>query len=221
MEPVRDTATVVGEYKMYRRINIALNRKIMNACLTRDVVMASARLLSIARGENTLLFETEDETGILMDFALNDYRVDNRNTVEIYNDTIGGKDEIEKELLDAFIASSTSLFKITAISEEENTLFLSDLLTERDVSLLDIGLSTTSDPGFLLFVRLVHLKHFNMTSGVSFAFPGHLETYLLEKYTLLTRNVASDSESVKRFVSFYRLSKTKGIEVSYDVESFR
>ena len=221
MEPVRDTATRIGEYKMYRRMSIALLRKIMNACLTRDVVMASARLLSIARGENTLLFETEDETAILMDFALNDYTVNNRNTVEIYKDKIGGGNKIEKELLDAFIASNTSLFKITAISEEENTLFLRDLVNERDASLLDIGLSTTSDPGFLLFVRLVQLKHFNMTSGVSFAYPGHLVEYLLETYRLLSRNVASDSESVKRFVSFYKLSKTKGIEVSYDVESFR
>ena len=60
------------------------------------------------------------------------------------------------------------------------------------------------------------LADFNMTSGISFAFPSDLEGYLIRKYKKLTKKVESDSESVKRFVSFFMLSKTDGLEVKYE-----
>ena len=66
-----------------------------------------------------------------------------------------------------------------------------------------------------MFTRIVPLKDFNMTLGVSFVFPGTLEEYLLRKYKILGKKVKSSRESVKRFVAFHKLSKTKGIETMY------
>jgi hypothetical protein len=208
--------TIIEKYKTYRKIGMELNHKIMNACLDRDVLMKSARLLGIARGD-ILIFDSEDETSVLMDFALNDYRVNNKNIIEIYREKIGWQNEIEKDILDALLSSYTSLFKITSISEAENTLLLNDILNKRDnIELIDISFSKTAIPGLLLFTRLVSFKDFNMTSGVSFAFPGDLEGYLLRRYKKLSKKIRSDSDSIKRFVSFFRLNKTEGIEVRYE-----
>lgn len=207
--------TLIKKYKEYRRTGKRLNHKIMDACLSREVVMASAELLGILHGE-TLIFESEDETSVLMDFALNDYLVDNQNTIKLYRDTVGWKNEIEKEILDAHLASYTSLFKVTSISKGECTLLLNDLLNNKEgIQLIDIHLSRSGVPGILMFTRLICLKDFNMTSGVSFAFPGYLEQYLLRKYRVLSKKVKSDNEAVRRFVSFHNLSKRKGIEVEY------
>ncbi len=52
-----------------------------------------------------------------------------------------------------------------------------------------------------------------MSAGIMFAFYEELEKYLIKKYKLLRKKVRSDSEAVKRFVSFYKLSKEGGIEV--------
>ena len=208
--------TIIEKYKTYRKTGMKLNHKIMNTCLDRDVLMRSARLLGIARG-NTLIFDSEDETSVLMDFALNEYRVNNKNTIEIYRERIGWQNEIEKDILDALLSSYTSLFKITSISEAENTLFLNDILNKKDnIKLIDIAFSKTAIPGLLLFIRLVPFKDFNMTSGISFVFPGDLEKYLLRRYRKLSKKVKTDSESIKRFISFFRLSKTDGIEVRYE-----
>lgn len=208
--------TIIEKYKTYRKTGMKLNHKIMNTCLDRDVLMRSARLLGIARG-NTLIFDSEDETSVLMDFALNEYRVNNKNTIEIYRERVGWQNEIEKDILDALLSSYTSLFKITSISEAENTLFLNDILNKKDnIKLIDIAFSKTAIPGLLLFIRLVPFKDFNMTSGISFVFPGDLEKYLLRRYRKLSKKVKTDSESIKRFISFFRLSKTDGIEVRYE-----
>ncbi|RLF33140.1 MAG: hypothetical protein DRN07_03330 [Thermoplasmata archaeon] len=207
--------TIIEKYKTYRKIGMELNHKIMDSCLDRDVLMKSARLLGIARGK-TLIFDSEDETSVLMDFALNEYRVNNKNTIEIYREKIGWQNEIEKDILDALLSSYTSLFKVTSIYEAENTLLLNDILNKKDnLKLIDIAFSKTAIPGLLLFIRLIPFKDFNMTSGISFAFPGDLEEYLLRRYKKLSKKVKTDSESIKRFISFFRLSKTDGIEVGY------
>ncbi len=208
--------TLVKKYKAYRKIGRELNHKIMDSCLDRDVLMRSARLLGVARGD-TFVFDSEDETSVLMDFALNEYRVNNKNTIEIYREKIGWQNEVEKDILHALLSSYTSLFKVASISEAENTLLLNDILNKKDnMKIIDIAFSKTAIPGLLLFIRLIPFKNFNMTSGVSFVFSGDLEEYLLRRYKKLSKKVKSASDSIKRFVSFYKLSKTSGIEVRYE-----
>lgn len=208
--------TLIEKYKIYRKIGMELNHKIMKSCLDHDVLMKSARLLDIVRGD-TLIFDSEDETSVLMDFALNEYRVSNKNTIEIYREKIGWQNEKEKDILDALLSSYTSLFKVISISEAENALLLNDILNKKDnIKLMDIGFSKTAVPGLLLFTRLVPLKDFNMTSGVSFIFRGNLEKYLLRRHKKLINTIISDSDSIKRFVSFFRLNKIDGMEVRYE-----
>lgn len=208
--------TTVEKYKMYRKIGKELNHKIIDSCLDRDVLMKSARLLGIARGD-TLIFDSEEETSVLMDFALNEYRVNNKNTIEIYREKIGWQNEMEKDILDASLSSYTSLFKVISILEAENTLFLSDLINKKDnIKLIDIAFSKTAIPGVLLFIRLVAFKDLNMTSGISFVFPNNLEKYLLRRYKTLSKKIKSDSDSIKRFVSFFKLNKVDGMEVRYE-----
>ncbi len=206
---------LVEKYKKYRKVGMNLNNKIMETSLDHDIIMEAARLLGIARGENVLMFETEDESSVLMDFILNDYRVNSQSIIAIYRDKMGWENEIEKEILEALLSAYTSLFRITSISKGEK-IVLEDLINRKEgIELIDINLSKYGVPGLLLFTRIVPLKDFNMTSGVSFAFPGTLEKYLLKRYKILGKKVKSSRESVKRFVAFHKLSKTKGIETMY------
>jgi len=207
--------SLVDRYRMYREANRKLNHKVMKACLGRDVVMKSANLLGIAEGD-ALLFDSMDETDVLMDFALNDYRVDSRNAFRNYRQNYGGN-ELELDILDALLSSYTSLFKVTSVSRAQKLVFLNDILNNRKrIKLIDIALSETATLGMLLFIRLISFGDFNMTSGVSFAFPSDLEGYLVRKYMKLSKKIESDNESVRRFVSFFKLSKTDGLEVKYE-----
>lgn len=98
---------------------------------------------------------------------------------------------------------------------------MEDILNKKDnIPLMDIALSKTAVPGILLFTRLIPFKDFNMTSGAGFVFPGELEKYLLKRYKKLRKKVESDSESVKRFVAFHKLSKSSGLKVKYEAKGF-
>ncbi len=204
----------IEKYKKYRHAQRKLNQKILETGLTRDLILEGATLLNIVQGD-VLMFESEDESSVLMDFVLHDCKVNNKSIVETYREK-GGWNKIEKEILDALISSYTSLFRITSVSKKDSIVWLNDLLNEKDgIPLTDILFSKTAFPRALLFTRLVQFADFNMSSGVSFAFHGNLERYLLRQYKVLEEKVESDSESVRRFVAFHELSKMKGIDTQF------
>jgi len=206
----------VKKYKNYRKIGMKLNHKIMDKFLDRDTLHKSAKLLNIIQ-RGKFVFDSEDETSVLMDFALNDYRFVNKNVVERYRDKYGWKNKVEKDIFDALSNSYTSLFKITSISRHNNTLILKDILNKKDdIKLIDIAFSNTiSHSNYLLFTRILPFMDFNMTSGVSFIFPANMENYLIRQYKKKITKIKSNHEAIKRFVSFYQLNKKHGIDVSY------
>ncbi len=182
---------IIEKYQTYRKAGMELTHKIIHSCLDRDILMKSARLLGIVH-EDILVFDKMDEINVIMDFALHEYRVNNKNAVEIYREKTGFENEMEKEILDALLLSYTSLFKVASISSAENTILLNDILNKKDnIKLTDIAFSKT-------------------------AFPGGTEEHLLKRYTKLSKKIKSASESIKRFVIFFRLNKTYGIEVRFE-----
>lgn len=210
--------SIVQEYEAFRRASRELNSQVMEKSLSRKAIDRAGNLLGIVR-DNTFVFSDEDETSILMDFALHDCRDNGQNAFEVYRETVGWRNETEKAILDAFLASYSSLFRVTSVVEAEATMLLRDLLNQRDnLTLVDIGFSRTSNPGLLLFTRLVPFADdLNMTSGIALVFPSSVEAYLLRRYKRLARKVQAASDPVKRFVAFFELHQECGLPVRYEL----
>ena len=205
----------LATYKGYRKASRELMNKVMGPALSHDALDRSGKLLGISQ-RGVLVFDSEEEMTVLFDFALNDYRVRGKNAIELYAETKGPANEMEKQLLAGFASAYTSLFRVISISKADNSVLLRNLLTERnDVTLTDINLSRTAIPGLLLFLRLVPLRDFNMTSGFMFAFPGHLEGRLLAGYKRPVKKPELYGEARSRFVHFFKAHKTHGVEVRY------
>lgn len=204
----------VEKYLKYREAGKKLVGKIMKHALSKKALTESGKLLNIVlRG--VFVFSSEEEINVLADFALNEYRINKKNAVEIYREKIGGKNNLEKKILEALLSSYTSLFKVVSVSERESTLVLKDLLNQKEsIKLIDINFSKTATPGLLIFTRLVPFEEFNMTSGLIFVFPESAEKFLIERYRRLSERVKSDINlSMKRFIFFYNWNKTKGFRV--------
>lgn len=208
--------TLVEEYKTYRKIGVRLNQRIIKKYINRDILQTAGKLLDIVKGA-TFVFENEDESSVLMDFALNERINGRKNIIGICLEKNEWKNETEKRILENLLSSHTSLFKIVSISEEENTLILKDLLNKKEsITLVDINISKTTLPEMLLFIRIVPFSdEIHMTSGIGFGFAGNLEEYLFRRYKKLMKKVASDDESIKRFVSFFMLNRTDGVDFRY------
>jgi hypothetical protein len=191
----------------------------MDTTLDRAAIMHAARALGMKGPGDVVVFDNEDETSILMDCALYECKTKGKNAVVRYQEEIGGETEIERELLAAMVASSTSLFRIESVSRRTSSLSLVDLVNENQViTLMDLSLSGTGTTNYLLFFRPITLESFSMTSGVAFVFPGHLESRLLAHWRELgapgsrTKRQPPLSTSLLRYAAFFKLSKRMGVE---------
>jgi hypothetical protein len=136
-------------YERYRRAGQALNGKIIEAAVGKAAFDFAGRTLGIAHG-GVLVFDSEIETNVLMDFALYDYRVSGKNAVERYRKERGAENAVERELLAAMAAASLALFRVEAVARKSYSLTLLDLANpERRLALVDISLSQSLVPGVL------------------------------------------------------------------------
>lgn len=206
----------VSEYRKYREVSRKLNSKIMDLYLDRDILMRAIDLLGIEKEEGSTIFESEWELHILMDFAIHEIRKEGKTAVETYQEEVNPESEEEKRVLKAYLSSHTSLFRVKSIEGDESSLLLKDLLEGvEDAKLVDCSLSRSALPGHLLFTRLCPISSFNMTSGVEFAFPPQIENSLISDYKELKEEVDSEYSSVKKYASFFKLYRMRGVEVQY------
>ncbi len=207
------------KYDVYRKVSNDLINRIAGACLVGDSIGQCARMLGIRTRDGNLVLNTPSELGALMDFALNEHLIDStQNAMEYYRDNFGYANEMERKVLDAFIASQTSLFKIVSVFEEKNMLVLDNILKRvtpesKEICLIDRSLSSSATARMLLFTRLITFEQFAMTSGSGFVFRGEMEKYILRKYAQFN-STKSGTESKKRFVFFFKLNRTSGVSTS-------
>lgn len=209
----------LSKYKKYREVGKALNHKIIDRFISREIMLLSGKYLGLVSlvKKNALIFNNESETAALMDFAINEYKINGNGAVQLYKDSVMLENHFEADILEASLKSYTSLFKLTNIISQKNTLILSDLLNTNcdQIELIDIGLSQTATASFIIFLRIVPFADFNMSGGFGFAFHNDLAGYLIKEYKHVGKRVKSFSESLKRYVAFFKLYRRCGLEIDF------
>jgi hypothetical protein len=164
-----------------------------------------------------LLFETEDELDVLMQFILNELLQDGRPIIQHYLETRGpARNAMEEEPFHGIRNSFSSLFRVQRVRPDgivlENLLMPSQELH----TLVDIGLIQTGAAGFLLFTRLVPLREYAITAGVSFPFEGSQEEALIAEARSAKKLGREDEVGMRWYVLFHPLSKSKGLQVEFE-----
>lgn len=202
-------------YHQYREQGRALHAEIIDAFLDRNTIDETARTLGCLDEEGTVVYETDDEQNVHVDFFLYEYREDGQTPLERYLEEEGADAALEGELLDAMIDAETSLFRVTETDPDAATLALEDVLGDRaDLELTDESFSQTVRPDTLLFLRPLELEGLTMTSGLSFSFDSAVEDHLLTVFERVLENTTRP-ESVSRFVTFHRLNRKYGLAARY------
>ena len=108
----------IKKYKSYREVGKELNQKIIDRYVGREIILLSGKYLGLVK-KDALMFDNESETVALMDFAINECRINGKTAVELYKEKVRVDNDIETEILNALIKSHTSLFKITSVKRSE------------------------------------------------------------------------------------------------------
>jgi hypothetical protein len=162
---MHDDAELMARYQQVRIISKRINDALIRT-LARDVLEEGGRKLGILRN-GTLVFRSEDETSVLMDYCLYNIRRDGMNTVQRHlaeSPLAEGSDELL--LLQAKARARYSLFLVEKVIPNVGVELL-DVFRDDRVFVVDLGFSKTASRGVGLATRLISLGDFWMTGGAS------------------------------------------------------
>ena len=165
----KDTVSSIGEqlafYRRLRAVQRGLHNELMKL-LPKNALKECGMVLGIYKND-TLVFSSESETDVLMDYCIYDYRWDGRNVIERYiNQTPIEDGSDEQILLNAMLEARYSLFVVDDVVRGRGVQ-TRDLLRGDSGFIVDVALSETAVKGFILACRIISLGDggFSMTTG--------------------------------------------------------
>lgn len=161
----RSPQELVARYQRMRAVSTRLNNMLIQR-LAADALREGGRKLGLLH-DNTFVFDSEDETAVLMDYCLYHVQRNGRNAIEQYvsdHPPVAGTDEAT--CLRAMQDAIYSLFRVDA-AEPDVGVAVTDVATDRQYLLVDIGLSRSATPGTVFFSRLLLFDDFATTNGAA------------------------------------------------------
>ena len=156
---------LVARYQRLRAVCRSLNNAMVGR-LAKDALDEGGRKLGLLR-DGIFVFGDESETAVLMDYCLYHVRRNGRTAVEQYgldHPPTPGTDEWT--CLCAMQDAIHSMFRVDAV-EPGVALAVTDLATDEQFLLVDIGLSQSAKPGTLFLSRLLLFDDFAATGGAA------------------------------------------------------
>jgi hypothetical protein len=160
-----DSNDMVARYQRLRPVRLRLNHELAGR-LSREVLFEGAKRLGILRGQ-TLVFDSEDETSVLMDYCIYNVRRKGSNAVEQYFcDCPPDPDSDEMACLRAMQHATYGLVVVLQV-ERGVGCHVRDPFTEETRLLVDMGLSKTAKPGAVMATRLLDFGDYIATGGAA------------------------------------------------------
>jgi hypothetical protein len=156
---------IAARYRCLRSVRLRLNDELVRR-LSTEVLEEGAKRIGLLRG-GMFVFDTEDETSVLMDYCIYDVYRKGRNAVEQYLcDSPPDPDSDEMACLHAMQHATYAL--VAALRVEPGVgCHIRNLFTEETRLLVDIGFSKTAQPGATLMTRLLDFGDFVVTGGAA------------------------------------------------------
>jgi hypothetical protein len=161
-------AELLPRYQRLRAAGLAVNNTLVGR-LKKDVIDEGARKLGLLQ-KGTLVFDSEAEMAVLMDYCLHDIRRQGHNTVQHYLAEApfpAGSDATI--YLQGLAKAYFSLFLVEAV-EPGVGVEVRDLLRDQTLFLMDVGFGQSAQPGITLASRVMSVENFSMTTGAALPF---------------------------------------------------
>lgn len=205
--------STIEKYRNIRTVGMELNGEFLK-CLHPNDMRIAMRALGVLKGDKIVL-SSDADMDRCYDFVVHNFRNSaGSNLIDIYAEKNSDLSGVEKEIIEASLASKSSLFKIVDIDPHAQTLELADLIgTGDNINVLDIGFSSNSASKYLLmYSRIISFDDFKMTSGAPLLFHPEYKETLLDKYKQKMKKVVVGDEQTKMSAAFFQLYQRYGIQ---------
>ena len=160
-----DHSQLLDRYRRGREVRFRLNNLLVTT-IPKETLEDCARKLGFLR-KGTMVFETEDETSVLMDYCLYQPGPDGRNLVAKYLET--SPPPADSEELVALQTMTRAYYSLFQVVEVERGVGVSvwDVLRQETGFLVDVGFSNTAPRHAVLATRIIPMDDFLMSGGAA------------------------------------------------------
>ena len=160
-----ETKRIVARYERLRQVRLRLNNELVSR-LSHDALDEGGRKLGILR-KGVFVFDSEDETSVLMDYCIYNVYRRGRNAIEQYLcDSPPDPDSEEMACLRAMQHATYALIVVESVVPGVGCQ-IRNLYTVESRLLVDFGFSQSAEPGALMATRLLDFGEFLTTSGAA------------------------------------------------------
>ncbi len=158
-----DHSEVLTRYRRMREVRLQLNHELVRTTTKRSL-QECGRMLGFLR-KNTLVFDSEEEMAVLMDYCLYDPGTDGRTLVRaFFEKSPHPAGSAEMVALQAMTHAYYSIFQVTDV-ERGVGVSVRDLLRGETGFIVDIGFGNTAKRQLMLATRIIPIEGFLMTGG--------------------------------------------------------
>ncbi len=165
---IPDSAEILARYQKLRAAGRNLNDKLVKR-LSKDMLHEGAKKLGILR-RGVLVFNSEEESNVLMDYCIYDVRRNGRNAVEQY--LIDSPPDPDSEEMVCLRAKQHAIYSVFVVETVHRGIGVTvrDLLSNQTPLVVDVGFGSTAQPKVAIASRLLFQEEFAMTSGAALPF---------------------------------------------------
>lgn len=212
---------MIEKYKKFRADQILMNARLLDA-LPKGVkgnrmIYTAAREIGYRVVKQEICFPDEYAVDRLYDFLIYEPIMSGKSVAQKFYESSHDISATEKVLLQAMIASKTSLFEVVDVDRPGKRFLLHDLLdSSDDIWLTDINFSSTVLEHIMFFARIFTIDDISFTSGASVCFIANDKEFLLKRCAKLKRIKNTSIRSRKRYALFMELEKYSQIKTLYE-----
>jgi hypothetical protein len=156
---------ILDRYRRLRQMSLRVGNQLVKA-IPKDVLDHCGQILGFTQ-KGILVFETEDETSVLMDYCIYYPQEDGRNVVSHFLERSPPRaNSDEMAILQAMARAYYSLFRGEK-AEPGVGVHVRDMLRDEAIFIADVGFSTSAIPGLALATRVIPGDGFFMTGGAA------------------------------------------------------
>jgi len=159
-----DYSRLVGLYNRRRAVVWKLHNEVLPKYLSKQAFQTGGEKLGISQ-QGTLVFNSEDEMGVLLDYCLHDDREGGTNAVQRY--MAEARLDVDSDEYAVVKAMSRSFHTVVQVMEVLPGVGVraADLLAGCEYLLIDMGFSRTAIKGVTIAARIYPYDDFVTTSG--------------------------------------------------------
>jgi hypothetical protein len=157
-----DPSKLLDHYRRMRDVRFRLNNRLVGL-IPKKTLEECARILGFSQ-KGVMVFETEDEASILMDYCLYYPGPDGRNLVAKYLEESPPADPDERVALQSMTRAYYSIFQITDVRRGVG-VSVQDILRGETGFIVDVGLGSTASRRMALATRIIPMEEYLISGG--------------------------------------------------------